>query len=244
MSMTPQEREVISGIFERLKQGAATPRDPEAERFIADLIAQQPYAPYLMAQSSYVHEQAITTMQSRIQELEAQQAQKPAQSGGFLSGLFGGSPQPAPQPAPRQAPPPPQQQYAPPPQGGPWGQQPQYGQPQQGAWGGQPQAPAGGGFLSSALTTATGVAGGMLAANALSSMFSGHHSLGGDSSALSGFGGGSASGVNTQGYQNGYQDAQQDAEDDQHDDADAQQNAYDDGVADADDSYDSGGDDN
>ena len=35
----------------------------------------------------------------------------------------------------------------------------------------------GSGFLGSALTTATGVAGGMLAANALTGLFSGHHDM-------------------------------------------------------------------
>ena len=51
-----QEREIISGIFQRLEQAASQPRDPETERFIADKIRSQPYAPYAMAQLIYVQE--------------------------------------------------------------------------------------------------------------------------------------------------------------------------------------------
>jgi hypothetical protein len=50
----------------------------------------------------------------------------------------------------------------------------------------------GSGFLGSALTTAAGVAGGLVAGNALMSLFSGGHGLGGGGFA-SGFGGGNSS---------------------------------------------------
>ena len=220
MSMSAQERDVISGIFDRLKKGADAPREAEAEKFIADKIAIQPYAPYVMAQSLYVQEQAINNMQKRIEELEVQldtaQTQKP-QSGGFLSSLFGSAPaQPSPQPSgawgrgPQQAP-----QYAQPPQqqGGPWGSAPQQA------------APAGGGFMASAMTTAAGVAGGMLAANAISSMFSGHgnsaHAAGNTASSM---------GDSNAGYNNGYQDAQQDYSSDLDQ---ARQDSYDDAVQDS-----------
>ncbi|HRJ69737.1 MAG TPA: DUF2076 family protein, partial [Beijerinckiaceae bacterium] len=102
--MTPQEREVITGIFERLKPAATQQRDPDAERHIADLIRSQPYAPYVMAQSLFVQEQALANMNQQVQHLQAQvqqlqqaQQQQPA-SGGFLSGLFGsGQQRPQPQ---------------------------------------------------------------------------------------------------------------------------------------------------
>ena len=100
--MTPQERDVIAGIFDRLKQAANQPRDPEAERYIAERLREQPYAPYAMAQSVYVQEQALTNLQAQVEDLQAQvrdlqtkQAEAPAQSGGFLSGIFGGGAQPA-----------------------------------------------------------------------------------------------------------------------------------------------------
>jgi hypothetical protein len=87
--------------------------------------------------------------------------QPPPQNRSLLGSLFGGS-QPAPQAYPPQ-PPYPQQAYAPPP--------PQY------APGYQPGMfqGSGSGFLGGALRTAAGVAGGVMAADALTSLFSGHH---------------------------------------------------------------------
>lgn len=180
--MTPQERDVILGIFDRLKAAEGNHRDPEAEALIAERLKAQPYAPYVLAQQIYAQEQALNSLQQRIQELEAElqraQTQKP-QSGGFLSGIFGGQSAPA-QPRP----------------GGPWGQNPGYaapppqgyqapayapqGYPQQaaaGPWGGA-QPSQGGGFLASAATTALGVAGGVMIANALSNAFSHHGGAG------------------------------------------------------------------
>ena len=94
--MTPQERDVIAGIFDRLRQAANQPRDPEAERFIADRLREQPYAVYAMAQSVYVQEQALGNLQGQVEQLQAEvqqlrsQPAAPAQSGGgFLSGIFG-----------------------------------------------------------------------------------------------------------------------------------------------------------
>src|SRR5665213_2245727 len=100
-TMTPEERQVITGIFERLQAAESHPRDPEAERLIADCVAKQPYAPYAMAQSIYVHEQALANLGQRITDLERQlhDAEEKPQSGGFLSSLFGGAgPDPRPQP--------------------------------------------------------------------------------------------------------------------------------------------------
>ncbi|AZO81396.1 MULTISPECIES: DUF2076 domain-containing protein [unclassified Bosea (in: a-proteobacteria)] len=197
--MTPQERDVIAGIFDRLRQAANQPRDPEAERFIADRLREQPYAVYAMAQSVYVQEQALTSMQGQIEQLQAEveqlRNQPPApapaqQSGGFLSGIFGGgSSQPARSGSVPSFPQRGQPQPASPPWGGQPGNQgmaPQQGTaaaPAPGTWQNQPaqQPPArgGGGFMASALTTAAGVAGGMVAGNMLM------NALGGNKSAAS-----------------------------------------------------------
>lgn len=122
-------------------------------------------------------------------------------SGGFLSSIFGGGQRSAPaggfsRPGQQPGYAPQPQQYAP--QGGPWGGAPQQGGP----WGGQPgyaqpgyaqpQAAAGGGFLRGALTTAAGVAGGMVVGNALMNAFSGgrHDTLGSlSNSDIASFGG-------------------------------------------------------
>ena len=52
--MNDQERQVIDDIFQRLEQVANQPRDPEAERYIADKLRRQPYAPYALAQAVFV----------------------------------------------------------------------------------------------------------------------------------------------------------------------------------------------
>jgi uncharacterized protein len=167
--MNDQERDVIADIFRRLEQVANQPRDPEAERFIAEKLRQQPYAPYAMAQAIFVQEQALARLQEENQHLRAEldQASRHPQQGGFLSSIFGGGARP-PEPA-----------YNMPPErrASPWGapqpvpQQP-YGMPSQaGPWGGGMMQPRGGGFLQSALSTAAGVAGGMMIANALSHAF-------------------------------------------------------------------------
>jgi uncharacterized protein len=184
-----EERQVIDDIFRRLEQVADQPRDAEAERYIADKVRRQPYAPYALAQQAFVQEQAIANLSAELEQLraEAEAQRRQPQQGGFLSGLFGGG-RPA-EPA----------RGAVPPTGSPWnrpqqgyGEQPGFPQPafpQQGGpmqggptqgspWGGG-MANRGGGFLSGALTTAAGVAGGMMVANALS------HAFGGGQSGLS-----------------------------------------------------------
>ena len=90
--MNDQERQVISDIFRRLEQVANQPRDPEAERFIAEKLRQQPYAPYAMAQAVYVQEQALANLQAENEHLRAEldQASRRPQQGGFLSSIFGG----------------------------------------------------------------------------------------------------------------------------------------------------------
>lgn len=168
--MTPEERDIIARFVARVggapagfsgsgQAPALPPIDPEADRFIADQFQSHPEARYRITQLAFVQEAALTEAQNRIKRLEADLAQarsQPAQGGqgrGFFSGLFGGGPQAQPS-----APPP---QYAPPPQAYPGGYQP--GMFQRG----------GSGFLGSALTTAAGVAGGVLAADAITSMFRG-----------------------------------------------------------------------
>ena len=70
--MNEQERQVIDDIFRRLEQVANQPRDPEAERFIAEKLRQQPYAPYAMAQAVFVQEQALTNLQAENEQLRAE----------------------------------------------------------------------------------------------------------------------------------------------------------------------------
>jgi hypothetical protein len=192
--MNDQERQVISDIFRRLEQVANQPRDPEAERFIAEKLRQQPYAPYAMAQAIFVQEQALANLQAENEHLRAEldQASRRPQQGGFLSSIFGGGASRPPGPA-----------YNTPParQASPWGQpqpyqQHHYGAPQggmmgaPGPWGGgMMQRGGGSGFLGTALSTAAGVAGGMMIANALTNAFSGENNPLGDVASAAGLGG-------------------------------------------------------
>ncbi|RYE29967.1 MAG: DUF2076 domain-containing protein [Hyphomicrobiales bacterium] len=187
--MTPQERDVIAGIFDRLRQAANQPRDPEAETFIAERLREQPYAPYAMAQAVYVQEQALANLNQQVESLQAQlrEAQNrasepaPAPAGGFLSGIFGGGSVPRTGSVPTV--PPRADATAP---SGAWNTQPQaqaqgapgqampmQAQGQPGPWSNQPQQARGGGFMASALTTAAGVAGGMMLGNVLTNAFGG-----------------------------------------------------------------------
>lgn len=157
--MQYDEQQLINGLFQRLKQAEQQngQRDAQAERQIAELVKQQPAAPYYMAQSMLIQEAALKRLQARVQELEnqlaQQQSQQPSGGGSFLSGLFGGNRNQPVQPA--------QNWGAPPVQ-----QQPQYASP-------APTASRGSGFMAGALQTAAGVAGGVVIADMLTSMF--HH---------------------------------------------------------------------
>ena len=241
--MSPEERQMLADLFERIRANAAAPRDPQAESFINDAVRQQPYAPYILAQTVLVQQQALEAAARHISELEAQtRASASTQETSFLGSLgrslFGGGAAPPPPPQPQrpsgydasgyqrsapQAPPsyaPPPPAYAPPPQAGPWG---------------AAAAPPGGGFLSGALKTAAGVAGGVVLGNALENMIGGHGGglFGGGGSGLLG-GAGAGETVN-----NFYEapdaagqhaeDVLQDQDQDQDDAQDAQDASYDDG---------------
>jgi hypothetical protein len=165
--MDQNDRYAIEGLFGKLSEveRQAPHRDAGADAFIRERISAQPAAPYFMAQTIVVQEQALNAAQQRIEELEYQLASRPAQGGGgFFSSLFGSSSAPRAMP-PRQ----PAQ-----PMGQPFGQQ--QGRPQAGPWGQQQSAygrPAGGGFLAGAAQTAMGVAGGMLLGSAIAGMLGG-----------------------------------------------------------------------
>lgn len=192
--MTPEERDIISRFVQRVAGQAASgsvpatagaplpPVDNEADQHLQTLFQQYPEARYRMTQFAFGQEQALQGAAQHIQALEQQltaarqaapqgqfpQGQgSPQQGGGFFSRLFGGPPQGG-QPQPPYA-----QPYGQQPGVGYAQQQPGFGGPPGYGQGyGQPMAQRGGsGFLGSALTTAAGVAGGMLAFNAIEGLF-------------------------------------------------------------------------
>jgi hypothetical protein len=89
--MTPQERQLVSDLFDRLAKLETSPRDPEAERLIADGLARAPHAAYALVQTALVQDEALKRADARIRELGGDQAG--ATGGGFLDSMrdaFGG----------------------------------------------------------------------------------------------------------------------------------------------------------
>ena len=174
--MTPQERQLVSELFDRLATLESAPRDADAERAVADGLARAPHAAYALVQTALVQDEALKRAHARIEELEGRGADEPPR-GGFLDnmrdallghderrgsvprtgglGSSGAWGQPAGQPA------------GAPPAGG----SPMMGQP----YGSSPFG-GGGSFLGTAAASAAGVIGGAMLLNGIRSMFG--HSYG------------------------------------------------------------------
>ncbi|NKL01125.1 DUF2076 family protein [Rhizobium leguminosarum bv. viciae] len=191
--MSPEERQLLTALFDRVRSAAATPRDREAEVLIDQATREQPSATYYLAQAVIVQEKGLEAAANHIKELEehvrqleagASEHHQAEQGGGFLSSIFGNTQTQQPAPVPSNPGPSNPGSSNP----GPWGQQSRgYDDPRgdgnarqtqqqpTGPWSQQADAPsAGGSFLRGALGTAAGVAGGMLLANSLSGIFGNH----------------------------------------------------------------------
>ncbi|RYE85733.1 MAG: DUF2076 domain-containing protein, partial [Hyphomicrobiales bacterium] len=72
--MNSDDRRAIEGLFDRVAdvERQNPHRDPDAERLIEDSIRRQPNAPYYLAQTVVVQQQALEMAERRIQELEGQ----------------------------------------------------------------------------------------------------------------------------------------------------------------------------
>ncbi len=167
--MTPDERQLIADLFQRMRDYGTPEKDREAEALISQSVRANPDAPYMLVQSVLVQEQALQQAGQRIEELEARLREaedgggRSRSAGSFLGSVWGGGRSDAAQrtsvpaigsraggAAPdwaRTAPPQPQAQPA--------------------------QSGGGGGFMKSALATAAGVAGGMLLANSIGNLLGG-----------------------------------------------------------------------
>jgi uncharacterized protein len=69
--MTPQERQLVADLFERLATLENGPRDPDAERLIREGLSKAPHAIYALVQSVLVQDEALKQADAHIQELEA-----------------------------------------------------------------------------------------------------------------------------------------------------------------------------
>lgn len=200
--MTPQERQLVDELFDRLSKLENAPRDPDAIAAISDGLRKAPGAVYALVQTTLLQDEALRRAHNRIQELEAAHAPEQAQSGGFLDTmrdtLFGSSPSrgSVPNVPPREQRPvwnsgqamqqtQPQPGYGQPPYGQAYGQGPAQG-PGQG-YGAPPVGGGGGSFLGTAAAAAAGVVGGSLLLSSIRGMMGGSHQQAfGDTNALGG----------------------------------------------------------
>jgi uncharacterized protein len=183
--MTPQERQLVADLFERLAALENEPRDPEAEQAVREGLAKAPHAVYALVQTVLVQDEALKQANDHIQQIEAElQGGTPAgQPKGFLDSMrdavFGREEPRGSVPSVRGG----NEPMGVPPQyrsgsGAAWGSG--------GAWGGgaQPapmaQEPSGrgGSFLGTAAAAAAGVIGGGLLLNGIRGMLGGQQHRG------------------------------------------------------------------
>ncbi|WP_342052141.1 MULTISPECIES: DUF2076 domain-containing protein [unclassified Cupriavidus] len=178
--MTPQETQALERFLTQLSQARVAAKDPQADAMIAETVARQPDAAYLLVQRALLLDNALAAAREQNAALQSQLQQLQAAQGGGNRGFLddnawgyasgnnagraaaaGAASMAAPQPAPVQAP-----------AQGP-GQPPVAYQPAAA----QPPARSGwlggglGGTLGSIATTAAGVAGGAFLFQGLENMF-------------------------------------------------------------------------
>lgn len=174
---------MIAELIDRVQKTQLDEKDPDAEQMLQQGLSRTPDSLYILAQTVLVQKYALDQAQSQLSQAkdqiqQLQQHPEPKHATSFLGSLLGRNQDEPP-------PPPPPQNYAPsytPVPNYPADPGPYYGAP--------PQRP-GGGFLQSALQTATGVAAGALAFQGIESLMHGFgNSAGyGGGSGLGGFGG-------------------------------------------------------
>jgi uncharacterized protein len=168
--MTPQERDLITALIDRLRAQASQSKDPEADALIHQAVAAQPDIPYLLTQTVLIQDMALHNAEHRIADLENQVAHGPAAAPQAQTSFLGAAARSLGF-------------------GGPWGRaaaaaaQPAPVQPTPVAPVAAPAAPmmvqgSGGGFLRQAATTAAGIAGGALLFEGIQSLFGPHYGSG------------------------------------------------------------------
>jgi hypothetical protein len=199
--MTPQERQLVDDLFDRLARVENAPRDPDAAASIQDGLRKAPNALYALVQTVLVQDEALKRANAHIQELEQAHAGEPQQPGGFLDSMrdsvFGKDSQPRGS-VPNVPPPVPSrpvwnsgQVLQQSPGGGhfdqgqgqgPYGQAPYnqapYGQGAGGfgsSFGAPPFGGGGSSFLGTAAAAAAGVVGGSLLMNGIRGLMGGGH---------------------------------------------------------------------
>jgi hypothetical protein len=197
--MTPQERQLIDDLFERLSKLEGSPRDRDAETAIMEGLRRAPNGAYALVQTVLVQDEALKRANARIEQLEADGPPQ-QQSGGFLDtmrdAIFGQGQSQGSQSQGSQSQGASQDRSQDPSQGQPRGSVPNagnrpawntgqalppgYGQPYGGPQQPPPVSAGGGSFLGTAAATAAGMVGGSLLLNSIRGMMGGgqHHSFG------------------------------------------------------------------
>jgi hypothetical protein len=194
--MTPEERNLVIELFDRLATLEDAQRDPEAERLVRDGLRQAPNAAYALVQTVLVQDEALKRADARIRELEGASAAETAPRdtsflGGMRDSILGKREGRGSVPSVRPG------ETAP--MSSAWQTGTQAMQPMPAAPAEAPMAPSGS-FLGTAAATAAGVIGGSLLLNSIRSMMGhqpGAHAAFDPASGASGsspWGGGAAAG--------------------------------------------------
>jgi hypothetical protein len=86
--MTPQEQDLVNELLDRLAKLESNPRDPDAERLIADGLRRAPHAVYALVQTALVQDEALKRANARIEELQEQVGgQGQPRGGSFLDNM-------------------------------------------------------------------------------------------------------------------------------------------------------------
>src|SRR5438046_408372 len=89
--MTPQERQLMAQLFDRLASLENAPRDPDAEAMIREGFRRAPNAAYPLVQTVLLQDEALKAANARIQDYEQQygspQQQQGEQPRGFLDSM-------------------------------------------------------------------------------------------------------------------------------------------------------------
>jgi hypothetical protein len=183
--MNHEDRQLIADLFDRMRSVDGLDKDLDAEAFIHQSMRENGDSPYLLVQAVLAQEVALQKADERIRELEAQVARGSADAQTSRASAGFGRGQTAASAAPWEAPRPANDRAgafatgsavpasgsrlasAVPATGGVKGRGPDAA-----ARAGQAQR-GGGGFMQQAMSTAAGVAGGMLLASGISSLFGG-----------------------------------------------------------------------
>jgi hypothetical protein len=195
--MTPQERQLVAELFDRLATLEPEPRDPDAERVIAEGFRRAPHATYALVQTVLVQDEALKRANARIEELQGMGAEEAPRQGGFLDNmrdtLLGRDERRGSVPSVRTGGLGSSGVWGPGPAAGA-GAPPMGGQPMGPGMGAAPMGPGtpgfgGGSFLGTAAASAAGAIGGAMMLNGIRSMFGQSSGGTGGASALQSGGG-------------------------------------------------------